>query len=97
MRGVVIVAAPSPGGPAGARSVPGAALKWNAPKISTEVDRRSVINPTQARALLNAVKAQEPSGTRLVAFFAMYYSALRPEEAIRLTRGNVTTPDLVWG
>lgn len=44
------------------------------------------------------MKAQEPSGTRLVAFFAvMYYSALRPEEAIRLTRGNVTMPDLVWG
>jgi integrase len=72
-------------------------LKWNAPKTSTEIDRRSVINPTQARALLNAVKAQEPSGARLVAFFAvMYYSALRPEEAISLTRGNVTLPDLVW-
>jgi integrase len=72
-------------------------LKWSVPKTSTEVDRRSVINPRQARALLSAVGAQQPSGPRLVAFFAvMYYSALRPEEAISLTRSDVTLPDLVW-
>ncbi|WP_329240145.1 tyrosine-type recombinase/integrase [Actinoallomurus sp. NBC_01490] len=72
-------------------------LKWSVPKTSTEVDRRSVINPRQARALLSAVGAQQPSGPRLVAFFAvMYYSALRPEEAISLTRSDVALPDLVW-
>ena len=72
------------------------ALKWNAPKVSAEIDRRSVINPNQARALLDAVRSREPSGPRLVAFFAlMYYSALRPEEAISLTRDNVTLPDPV--
>ncbi|MFB9831446.1 hypothetical protein [Actinoallomurus acaciae] len=72
-------------------------LKWSVPKTSTEVDRRSVINPRQACALLSAVGAQQPSGPRLVAFFAvMYYSALRPEEAISLTRSDVTLPDLVW-
>jgi integrase len=49
------------------------------------VDRRSVVNPRQARALLEAVRAQQPSGARLVAFFAvMYYAGLRPEEAINL-------------
>jgi integrase len=61
------------------------ALKWTAPKVSSQVDRSSVVNPRQARALLSAVRAQQPSGPRLVAFFAvMYYAGLRPEEAINL-------------
>jgi hypothetical protein len=30
-------------------------LKWTAPKVSSQVDRRSVVNPRQARALLDAV------------------------------------------
>lgn len=46
------------------------ALKWTAPKVSSQVDRRSVVNPRQARALLEAVRAQQPSGPRLVTFFA---------------------------
>ena len=63
------------------------------PKVSSQVDRRSVVNPRQARALLEAVRAQQPSGPRLVAFFAvMYYGALRPEEAINLSRDNVILP-----
>jgi hypothetical protein len=37
-------------------------LKWTAPKVSSQVDRRSVVNPRQARALLAAVGAQQPSG-----------------------------------
>jgi hypothetical protein len=44
------------------------ALKWTAPKVSGQVDRRSVVNPRQARALLEAVRAQLLSGPRLVAF-----------------------------
>src|SRR6266576_138493 len=68
-------------------------LKWTAPKVSSQVDRRSVVNPHQARALLDAVRAQQPSGPRLVAFFAvMYYAGLRPEEAINLGRDNVILP-----
>ncbi|NRQ32995.1 tyrosine-type recombinase/integrase [Nonomuraea sp. NN258] len=71
-------------------------LKWKPPAGSYEVDRRSVVNHTQAKALLAAVKAQQPSGERLVAFFAlMYYAALRPEEAINLRRDNITLPPLV--
>ncbi|MFF5265388.1 tyrosine-type recombinase/integrase [Actinomadura viridis] len=73
------------------------AIKW--PKIlsTSEVERRSVVNHAQARALLAAVGQQKPSGKRLVAFFAlMYYAALRPEEAANLRKGNVTLPDLVW-
>jgi integrase len=68
-------------------------LKWTAPKVSSQVDRRSVVNPRQARALLEAVRAQQPSGARLVAFFAvMYYAALRPEEAINLREDDVALP-----
>jgi integrase len=63
------------------------------PKVSSQVDRRSVVNPRQARALLGAVRAQQPSGPRLVTFFAvMYYAGLRPEEAISLSRDNVIMP-----
>src|SRR5680860_431125 len=80
------------------------AIKWRLPTTSTtrELDRRSVVNHRQARALLEAVKAQEPSGPRLVAFFAlMYYSGLRPEEAITVDRTAITLPPATelnaWG
>jgi integrase len=72
-------------------------LKWTVPKVSGQVDRRSVVNPHQARALLDAVQAQRPSGPRLVAFFAvMYYAGLRPEEAINLSSDNVILPPRTW-
>ena len=72
-------------------------LKWMAPKVSSQVDRRSVVNPRQARALLAAVRAQRPSGPRLVAFFAvMYYAGLSPEEAINLATDNLILPAQVW-
>lgn len=70
-------------------------LKWRPPANAYEVDRCSVVNHTQAKALLAAVAAQKPSGERLTAFFAlMYYAALRPEEAISLRRDNITLPPL---
>jgi integrase len=73
------------------------AIKWAAPKVSSQVDRRSVVNPRQARALLDAVRAQRPSGPRLVTFFAvMYYAGLRPEEAINLAEDNVILPPHAW-
>jgi integrase len=79
-------------------------IKWTMPKVSSQVDRRAVVNPRQARALLEAVRAQQPSGPRLVTFFAvMYYAGLRPEEAINLRRDNVILPpqerngDEDWG
>ena len=60
-------------------------LRWTAPRASHAIDRRRVINPVQARRLLAAVRAQQPSGPRLVAFFGvMYYCGLRPEEAVML-------------
>ncbi len=72
------------------------AVKWTAPKTTQEVDRRSVVNPAQARRLLGAVRQQMPSGPRLVAFFAViYYAALRPEEAVDLRGDNIALPPLV--
>jgi len=82
------------------------ALKWTAPKVSSHVDRRCVVNPRQARALLAAVRSQLPSGPTLVAFFGvMYYAGLRPEEAISLRVEDVILPtepqcgpdDQAWG
>lgn len=68
-------------------------IKWRAPKVAHEVDRRVVVNPAQARALLEAVRTQRPSGPRLVAFFGvLYYSGLRPEEAIGLRRQDIRLP-----
>ena len=73
------------------------ALKWKVPKTSATVDRRSVVNPRQARALLAAVRAQKPSGPRLVVFFGvMYYAGLRPEEAVSLRKDNLTLPPRMW-
>jgi hypothetical protein len=37
-------------------------LKGTAPKVSSQVDRRSIVNPQQAWALLAAVRAQQPAG-----------------------------------
>jgi site-specific recombinase XerD len=65
-------------------------LRWTAPRASQAIDRRRVINPDQARALLAAVEAQEPSGLRLVAFFGvMYYRGLRPEGAAMLRMADL--------
>jgi integrase len=55
------------------------------------------VNSRQARALLDAVRTQQPSGPRLVALFAvMYYAGLRPEEAINLGRDNIIWPTQIW-
>lgn len=79
-------------------SNPVGAIKWTATKAVEAVDRRSVANPTQARALLAAVTRMPRSGKRMVAFFgAMYYSALRPEEAASLRRRNLDLPKEGWG
>jgi integrase len=72
-------------------------IRWRAPRTTPEVDRRVVINPSQARALLEAVRVQKPSGPRLVAFFGvLYYGGLRPEEAAGLRRRDVLLPELTW-
>jgi integrase len=73
-------------------------FKWKAPKASGQVDRRVVVNPVQARVLLNSVDAVKRSGPRLVAFFGLiYFSALRPEEAVNVGKQNLSLPDSGWG
>jgi integrase len=65
-------------------------LSWKAPKTDDEVDRRTVVNPAQAAKLLECVANRAPD---LEAFFGcMYYSALRPEEALFLHRHNYEPP-----
>ncbi len=73
-------------------------LSWKAPRTVQTVDRRVVVNPEQARSLLDAVRREKPSGRRLVAFFAaMYYAALRPAEAATLRKVNLALPEAGWG
>lgn len=65
--------------------------------VLRQVDRRSVVNPIQARTLLAAIGQREPSGPRLVAFFGlMYYAALRPEEAAALRKEHMSLPPMSW-
>jgi integrase len=73
-------------------------------KVSTEVDRRVVVNPKQARELLAAVTyvgrrgRNGRRGERLRAFFAcLYFAALRPGEALALRKRDCRLPDEGWG
>lgn len=62
-----------------------------------QVDRRSVANPVQARTVLKAVPGIGRTGRKLVAFFgAMYFAALRPEEASVLRRSHLVMPPREW-
>lgn len=78
---------------------PIASLSWTAPKTVKTVDKRVVVNPAQARHLLAAVRTHGgPSGSALVAFFGvMYFSALRPGEALHLRKSNLLIPEEGWG
>ncbi len=80
-------------------SNPVASFTWSTHRISKTVDRRSAVNPDQARALLDAVRRVPRSGYLLVGLFGcMYYSALRPEEAVSLRRRHLDLPgDDGWG
>ncbi|TKT01662.1 tyrosine-type recombinase/integrase [Streptomyces lasalocidi] len=73
-------------------------VHWETPKAVEELDTRSVATPAQARALLDAVRAQGVRGTHLVAFFAcMYYAAMRPEEVSMLSADQCDLPEEGWG
>ncbi len=75
-------------------------MRWTAPKVAEAIDRRRVVNPSQAEDLLAAAGAQGPMGSHLVAFFGcMYHAGLRPAEAVMLTSDEVELPadDGQWG
>lgn len=73
-------------------------VKWTAmPKGKRKIDKRAVPNPIQARTLLAAVREEKRSGSRLAAFFgAMYFAALRPEEAAALNKRHLAIPEPTW-
>lgn len=80
-------------------------VKWTAPKTVRAIDKRVVINVRQGERLLDAVGAQwvdgqprRSSGPMLRGFFAaMYYAALRPEEAAMLSKDDLQLPEAGWG
>src|SRR5690606_7157565 len=66
-------------------------VQWTPERSEGVVDRRVVVNPTQARALLAAIREIEPE---LEAFFAcIYYAALRPAEVLHLTVDDCELPE----
>jgi hypothetical protein len=54
---------------------PIARVQWHTPKTVEAVDRRVVVNPTQARALLRAVRSLGTAGERLEVMYALMYFA----------------------
>ena len=65
-------------------------ILWKPPAHTDEVDRRVVVNPQQAKALLAEVASIYPS---LTAFFAcIYYGGLRPAEVRHLKVADLHLP-----
>ncbi|MEV0325094.1 tyrosine-type recombinase/integrase [Micromonospora echinospora] len=70
-------------------------IQWRAPKNAEEIDRKVVVNPKQARALLTALRDTDPA---LEGFFAcMYFAALRPSEVMHLRNDECDLPEEGWG
>lgn len=73
-------------------------VKWRRPRTIETVDRRSVVNPTQGRALLDAVRVHSDYVARLEAFFALlYFAGLRPGEALDVHADDLRLPTKGWG
>ena len=73
-------------------------IQWKTPAVAQTVDRRVVVGPAQARALLAAVRAVSDRGAHLEAFYAcLYYAALRPSEAVMLRESDCHLPGRRWG
>lgn len=70
-------------------------VRWKNAKATELVDRRAVVNPTQAPRLLAAVWEHDPA---VAGFFAcLYYAGLRPAEARNLRLDDCTLPASGWG
>ncbi|MFF1295611.1 MULTISPECIES: tyrosine-type recombinase/integrase [unclassified Streptomyces] len=64
-----------------------------APKTSSAIDKRALLNPEQAARLLDWVRRRPRGGKRLHAFFAtMYYAGPRPEEVVAMGVADVRLP-----
>ncbi|MFC8095259.1 tyrosine-type recombinase/integrase [Streptomyces sp. NPDC057301] len=67
--------------------------RGTAPKTSSAIDKRSLLNPEQAAPLLGRVRRRPRGGKRLHAFFAtMYYAGPRPEEVVAMDVADVRLP-----
>jgi hypothetical protein len=65
-------------------------LSWTPPRQNEEVDRRDVVNPKQARALLATVRELAP-GTEAL-FWCESYAATWPEECLHLREADFEPP-----
>ncbi|MDI5965027.1 tyrosine-type recombinase/integrase [Streptantibioticus silvisoli] len=73
-------------------------VQWAIPAPVEQVDPGCVVNPRQARKLLNAVAEQGDRGQHLRAFFGtLYHAGLRPAETVWLRRVNCELPLKGWG
>lgn len=73
-------------------------VQWAIPAPVEQIDPGCVVNPRQARKLLDAVGDQGDRGKHLRAFFGcLYHAALRPGEAVWLRRVNCELPLQGWG
>ena len=70
-------------------------VKSARPRQLEVVDRRVVVNPTQARSLLDA--AWELDHTLAAFFGCLYYCGVRPAEARNLRHDDFVLPDEGWG
>lgn len=67
--------------------------KGSTPKTSNAIDKRCLLNPEQAAALLGSVRQRPRGGGRLHAFFAtMYYAGPRPEEVVAMRVQDARLP-----
>jgi integrase len=70
-------------------------VKWRMPKKVEVVDPRVVANPAQVRKILAEVEMDRPA---FAAFFGcLYFAAMRPAEAVSLTRNQCHLPAKGWG
>lgn len=70
-------------------------ISWHPPAVNETLDRRVVINPHTARALLAAVREISPP---VEGYFAcLYFAGLRPAEAANLRLGDCQLPASGWG
>jgi integrase len=77
-------------------------VKMKPAAVQDYVDPRVVVTPAQARELLIAVSYvgswSRGRGRRLVAFFAvLYYTGIRPAEAVALRLSDCYLPERGWG
>ncbi|SEB55005.1 hypothetical protein SAMN05428945_0366 [Streptomyces sp. 2224.1] len=84
------------------RENPITAVRWQKPKVPSQVDPRVVANPEQARNLLAAVSYvggyRRARGRRLVGLFAaLHFGGLRPAEAVGLVETDLNLPIHGWG